>query len=234
MKKLLLGTIFLAMVIVVPMPTMAGVDVNIGIGIPLPPAVVFAAPPEVIVLPDTNYVYAVPSIAVDIFFWNGWWWRPWEGRWYRSSYYDRGWVYYNYVPRFYYDVDPGWRGHYRDHNWYGHRWHYEPIPYVRLQKNWKSWHNNRYWERHGTWGVESYKPRPQKQMQEIRHQRQEQYKQRPEVQRHQQQMQEQQKQRQVQKSQGQKQQKQQHSQPRGQQHQGKSQHKQSQGNPNIK
>ena len=204
MKTLLLGTIFLAMVIVVPMPTMAGIDVNIGIGIPLPPPVVFAAPPEVIVLPDTNNVYAVPSIDVDIFFWNGWWWRPWEGRWYRSRYYDRGWVYYNYVPRFYYDVDPGWRRHYRDHTWYGHRWHYKPIPYVHLQKNWKSWHNNRYWEKHGTWGVESYKPRPQKQKKELRHQRQKQYQQRLEVQK--------QRQPQVQKPQGQQQK---HSKPKG-------------------
>ena len=232
MNKVFLGTIFLALLIVVPIPTMAGV--NIGIGISLPPPIVFAAPPEVIVLPDANDVYVVPDIEVDLFFWSGWWWRLWEGRWYRSHYYNRGWAYYNYVPSFYFDVDPGWRGYYRDHNWHGHRWNYERIPDRRLQQNWKSWHNNRHWERQGTWGVQSYKPRPQQQRQELRHQRQGQYQQRPEVQRHQLQRQEQQRQYQqkqprVRQPQSQLQPQQQHSQPRGQQRQGESQHQKSKG-----
>jgi hypothetical protein len=195
MKKLFFGTLLLALVIVVPIPTMARVDVNVSIG--LPPPIVFAAPPDVIVIPDTRNVYVVPDIDVDLFFWNGWWWRLWEGRWYRSHYHNRGWGYYNNVPSFYFDVDPGWRGYHRDHNWYGHRWNYERIPNQRLQKNWKAWQNNRHWERQGTWGVQSYQPRPQQQRQELRQQRQQQYKQRPEVQK--------QRQPQVQKPQGQQQ-----------------------------
>jgi len=182
MKKLLFGTILLALVIVVPIPTMAGV--NIGIGISLPP-IRFNAPPAVVVMPDTYDVYVVPDIDVDMFFWHGWWWRPWEGRWYRSHYYDRGWAYYNNVPIFYYDVDPGWRGYYRNHNWNGHRWNYKRIPHRQLQRNWNSWDDNRYWERQRTWDVQKYHPRPQEQRQELRHQRQEQYQRRPEVQRHQ-------------------------------------------------
>ena len=191
MKKLLFGTMLLALVIAVPIPTMAEVNVNIGIGFPLPPPIVFAAPPALVVLPDT-YVYVVPDIAADIFFWNGWWWRPWEGRWYRSHYYDRGWGYYNHVPSFYFDVDPGWRRYYSEHSWYGHRWNYERIPHQRVQQNWKSWQNNRYWERKTTWGVQGYKPRPSQQRQELRQQRQQQYQQRPEVQQHQQQQRQQQ------------------------------------------
>ena len=183
MKKLFFGALLLALVIVVPVPTMARVDVNVSIG--LPPPIVFAAPPDVIVLPDTRNVYVVPEIDVDLFFWNGWWWRLWEGRWYRSHYYNRGWGYYNNIPSFYFDVDPGWRGYYRDRNWYGHRWNYGRIPNQRLQKNWKSWHDNRHWERQGTWGVQNYHPRPQQQRQELRQQRQQQYQQRPEVQKHQ-------------------------------------------------
>ena len=97
MKKLFLGTLFLALVIVVPVPTMAGVDVNVNIA--LPPPIVFSAPPELIVLPET-YVYVVPDVAADIFFYNGWWWRPWEGRWYRSRNYNSGWAYYQRVPIF--------------------------------------------------------------------------------------------------------------------------------------
>ena len=181
MKKLLFGTLLLALVIVVPIPTMAGVDVNVSIA--LPPLIVFAAPPELIVLPET-YVYVVPDIDVDIFFWNGWWWRLWEGRWYRSHYYNRGWGYYNNVPSFYFDVDPGWRGYYRDRNWYGHQWDYERIPNQRLQKDWRSWEKTKHWERQRTWGVQNYQPRPQQQRQELRQQRQQQYEQRPEVQKH--------------------------------------------------
>jgi hypothetical protein len=55
MKKFLLGTILLTLAIVVPIPTIAGV--NISIGISLPPPIVFEAPPDVIVIPDTNNVY---------------------------------------------------------------------------------------------------------------------------------------------------------------------------------
>jgi hypothetical protein len=131
MKKLLLWTIFLALAIVAPIPAMAGVYVNIGI--PLPPPIVFSSPPDVIVMPDTSDVYVAPDIDVDLFFWNGWWWRSWEGRWYRSPYYNRGWAYFNSIPSFYFDVDPGWRGYYRNHNWYGHRWNYERINHERLQ-----------------------------------------------------------------------------------------------------
>ncbi len=248
MKKLLFAIMLLAVAIVFPIPTMGAVDININIA--LPPPIAFQAPPDVVVLPDSDDVYVVPDMDVDLFFWNGWWWRSWEGRWYRSHYYDRSWAYYNDVPSFYFDIDPGWRGYYREHNWFGHRWNYERIPYRRLQQNWKGWHDNRHWERRGTWGVQGYQPRPQKQRQELRHERQEQYRQRPEVQRHQEQIQEQQRQKQqpqvrkpqgpqqrepqvksqqqqhqqqIQQPQRERQPEQQHSGPQGQQHQDKSQ-----------
>ncbi|MBF0559497.1 MAG: hypothetical protein HQL08_12045, partial [Nitrospirae bacterium] len=79
MKKLFWGTFIFVLALAFSAPAMAGI--NIDIGIALPPPVVFAAPPELIVLPGT-YVYVAPDIADDIFFYNGWWWRPWEGRWY--------------------------------------------------------------------------------------------------------------------------------------------------------
>jgi hypothetical protein len=124
-----------------------------------PPAITFSGYPNVIVIPDT-YVYAVPDIAVELFFWNGYWWRPWNGRWYRSSYYNRGWYHYSGIPGFYHDVDPRWREYYRSRNWQGHRWNYEPIPSQRLQQNWKKWQNDRHWEKQGTWGVHDYRPKP--------------------------------------------------------------------------
>ncbi len=180
MKKLLLGTTLLVLAIVVPIPARAQVITS------SPPPIAFGGPPDVIVMPDTNYVYVVPDIDDDMFFWDGSWWRLWNGRWYRSYSYDGNWAYYENVPVFYYDVDPGWRGYYRDHNWYGHQWNYQRIPQQQLQKNWRTWNRNQYWEKHGTWNVQNYQPRPQQQRQELRRQRQEQYLQRPEVRRHQQ------------------------------------------------
>jgi len=183
MNKILAGILLLTLAVVLPQPLRA--EVNISIGFALPEPVYFDRPPEVIVLPDTRYVYVVPESEFDLFFWNGWWWRPWQGRWYRSRSYNRGWAYYNNIPSFYYDVDPGWRDSYRARTWSGHRWNYERIPHQRLQSNWKQWHDNQYWQRNRTWGVEGYRPRPQRQAEEIRMQRQEHYRQQPEVQRQQ-------------------------------------------------
>ncbi len=196
MKKSIWAAIFLVFMMAAPISAVA--EVNVSIGISLPPLVVFAGPPQVVVIPDTVDVYAVPDIDVDIYFWNGWWWRPWEGRWYRSRYYDRNWVYYAAVPSFYFDVDLRWRDYYRDRDWHGHRWEYERIPYDRLQKNWKNWKRTRHWEKQRRWGVQSYQPPPQPQRQILRRERQEQYRQRPEVQRHQQEMRQRQEERRVQ------------------------------------
>ena len=158
MKKLLFGTMLLALVIIVPIPTMARVNVNVSIA--LPPPIVFAAPPEVIVLPET-YVYVVPDVDVDIFFYNGWWWRPWEGRWYRSRSYNSGWAYYKSVPSFYAGIPSGWRNDYRDHRWGGRQWNYQRIPHQQVQQNWNSWEKTRHWEKQGTWGVQGLQPRTQ-------------------------------------------------------------------------
>jgi hypothetical protein len=124
--------------------------------------------------------------GVDIFFWNGFWWRPWEGRWYRSPYYDRGWAYFDSVPGFYSDVDPHWRGYYHNHIWQGHSWNYQPIPHAQLQQNWKTWQSNRSWGNQKNWGVQGYTPKPQPQKQVLRQPRQTMYQQKPEVQKHQQ------------------------------------------------
>jgi len=184
MKRLILHMVLLALVIAAPASAMA--QVTVSVGIPLPPPIVFQAPPAVIVLPDTPDVYAVPDVGVDFFFYNGWWWRFWDGYWYRSHYYDRGWVYFNHVPRFYYDVDPDWRGFYKSHDWHGHPWNYQRITNGQLQRNWSSWHSSGYWQKQKTWGVQGYHPRPVQEQQALRQQRQQQYQQRPEVQQHQQ------------------------------------------------
>jgi len=156
MKKLFFGTLLLALVIAVPIPTMARIDVNVRIA--LPPPIVFAAPPTLIVLPET-YVYVVPDIDVDIFFYNGWWWRLWEGRWYRSRYYNSRWAYYQSVPAFYTGIPSSWRNDYRDHRWKGHQWNYQRIPQQQVQQNWRGWEKNRHWEKQNTWDVQGLQPR---------------------------------------------------------------------------
>jgi hypothetical protein len=156
MKKIIFGTLLLALVIAVPISTMARVDVNVSII--LPPPIMFAAPPALIVLPET-YVYVVPDIDEDIFFYNGWWWRPWEGRWYRSRHYDSGWARYGSIPSFYRGIPSGWRNDYRDRRWGGRQWDYQQIPHEQLQRNWSTWEKSRHWEKQNTWGVQGLKSR---------------------------------------------------------------------------
>ena len=156
MKKLLFGTILLALVLVFPILPVAAVDV--GIRISLPPPIVFSAPPQMVVIPET-YVYVVPDLDADIFFYRGWWWRLWEGRWYRSRSYNSGWGYYRNVPSFYREIPSGWRNEYRDHRWRGHQWNHQRIPHQQVQRNWRNWGKSRHWEKQNTWGVQGLKPR---------------------------------------------------------------------------
>jgi hypothetical protein len=114
----------------------------------------------VVVIPET-YVYVVPNSNEDIYFYNGWWWRPWEGRWYRSRNYNSDWVYYRRVPSFYTGIPSGWRNDYRDHRWGGHAWNYQPIPHNQLKRNWSTWQKGKHWEKQQTWGVQGLKPRAQ-------------------------------------------------------------------------
>jgi len=85
----------------------AGVDVNVGIFAP-PPAYVVPAPPPVVVIPG-SYVYLVPGIDVDILFYHGYWWRPYQGHWYRSKSYNGPWGYYKNVPRAIMALPPDYR-----------------------------------------------------------------------------------------------------------------------------
>lgn len=82
------GLLALLFVVVTASPAFSEVNVNINIG---PPAVVVAGPPEMIVVPRTM-VYFAPGVAVDFFFYAGYWWTPKEGRWFRSREYNGPWV----------------------------------------------------------------------------------------------------------------------------------------------
>ena len=160
MKKLILKTLLLTLVVCMPVSAIAGVSVHVNI--PLPPAIVFPAGPQLVVIPDTD-VYAVPDVQEDIFFYAGWWWRPWNNHWYRSRYYDRGWAYYPNPPRFHRNIPPDWRNNYRNHTWKGYRWEPQQRPQRDIQRNWKGWQKDRHWEKqgYGVQKIEKDRPAPQ-------------------------------------------------------------------------
>ncbi len=114
----------------------AGVHVGIGINLPV---YTFAAPPELVVIPGT-YAYTVPDAGVDIIFYQGYWYRPYEGGWYRSRGYNGPWGYVDRhrVPGFFYSLPPDYR----------HHAGYERIPYGHLKKNWRGWERDRHWDKH--------------------------------------------------------------------------------------
>lgn len=150
MKKFaVMSAIVMALFIVACLP-LAPVDMDINN--PLPPPIVFSAPPEMVVLPETE-VYVAPDYDQDLYFYQGFWWRPWRSRWYRSLNYDSGWEFYHGVPGWYGGVYPHWRDNYRKHIWGGQRWDYRPVSYGDVRTNWKTSHDaGRYQQNWGTTG----------------------------------------------------------------------------------
>jgi len=119
----------------------AQVSVDIHIG--PPPVYRIPAPPPMIVIPGT-YVYAVPDIGVDILFYQGYWYRPYEGRWFRATSYNGPWAYLepHWVPRAIIELPPDFR---RVPPGYRH------IPYGQFRRNWAGWQQERYWDRDRQW-----------------------------------------------------------------------------------
>jgi hypothetical protein len=117
-------------------PAQVSVDFNVNIG--PPPPFAFVQPPRLVELPHT-YVYVVPDIDVDLYFYDGWWWRVSDGHWFRSRRYDSGWLYFRDVPLFYRHVPGDWRRFYRDRQWRGASWDYRPLPHREVERNWRGW-----------------------------------------------------------------------------------------------
>ncbi len=62
----------------------AGVNLNITIPLPGPEV---GPPPPMVVVPGT-YVYYAPYAGADLFFYHGYWYRPYQGGWYFSAEYN--------------------------------------------------------------------------------------------------------------------------------------------------
>jgi len=143
---LLLGTLLLVFT-VLSAQGKAEVQVNVGIFAP-PPAYVVQAPPPVFVVPGT-YVYYAPDLPVQILFYHGHWYRPFEGRWYRSNSYNGPWGYLApahvphaivQLPPHYHKIPPG----------------HQKIPYGQLKKNWSKWEKEKHWHKDKDWKEAKY------------------------------------------------------------------------------
>lgn len=141
MKRSVVYLLILASAMIVsggPSVASAEVNVNIGIGVPLP-ALVFPAPPALVVIPGT-YVYSVVDIDQDVYFYQGFWYRPHGGVWYRAREHSGPWGRISAVPPAVMHVPPDYRRHIPP----GH----EHMPYGHVKKNWRSWERDRHWDRH--------------------------------------------------------------------------------------
>ncbi len=114
----------------------AQVNVNIGVGLP---GLMIPVPPAMVVIPGT-YVYYPPDVGVDIFFYRGYWYRPYRGHWFISTEYNGPWgavarervpgVLIR-LPHTYRHVSPG----------------YERMPYGMVRNNWRAWERDQHWDR---------------------------------------------------------------------------------------
>ena len=140
--KLVILTFALSLLFVTAFSAGSDAEVSVGIGINIP-AYRFAAPPPVVVIPGT-YAYFAPDADVDIVFYGGFWYRPYEGRWYRARGYNGPWAYLApaRVPRVLLELPPDYR-----HAYAGH----ERIRYKDFRKNWRRWEKEGYWERNERW-----------------------------------------------------------------------------------
>ncbi|HME42029.1 MAG TPA: hypothetical protein VKF36_02995 [Syntrophorhabdales bacterium] len=158
-KRLHVGLFGAFFLLVMGMFAESDAQVSVDIRIGPPPVYRIAAPPPVVVIPGT-YVYVVPGIAVDIFFYQGSWYRLHEGHWFRAQSYNGPWGYLPperlprpllQLPPDYRNVPPGYRR----------------VPYGELKKNWAGWDRNRYWDRDKAWH-EGWHARPEERGREER------------------------------------------------------------------
>ncbi len=142
MKKMtrivfVLGVVMLCLGLSWAPKSFAEVSVNVGVNLP---AYTFEAPPEMVVIPGT-YAYTVPDAGVDIIFYHDYWYRPFEGGWYRSRGYNGPWrsIARHRVPGFFYHLPPDYRHHHPG---------YDRIRYGDFRNHWRGWERNKHWHSH--------------------------------------------------------------------------------------
>jgi hypothetical protein len=114
----------------------AGVDVNINIGLP---AVKVDDDPVMVFIPGT-YIYFIAGHDADIFFYQGYWWRHHNGRWYRAGQHRGPWAFYKTgrVPPGLLRLPKDWRklppGH-------------PSFKSSVMKQSWKQWEKEKHWDK---------------------------------------------------------------------------------------
>lgn len=92
-----------------------------------------------IIIPGT-YVYYYSHDYNDLYFYGGYWWRPWQGGWYRSGHYSGPWVVIQitYVPQPVIRLPHRWKNNIRRN---------DRIPWREVKVRWREWERDRYWEK---------------------------------------------------------------------------------------
>lgn len=142
MKRIMEVITITLCLLLIPSAVMLATEVKEGgkdSGTGTPPGVKFEGPPEVVAIPG-RYVYFVSDIDFDLLFFHGQWYRPYKGRWFRAENYAGPWEYVRGVPSALTDLPP-------DHRTIPPG--YSRIPYDELQKNWKRWEREKYFDRKG-------------------------------------------------------------------------------------
>jgi len=70
-----------------------------------PAGVAVGVEPTLAYIPGTP-IQVVSNAADDVFFYGGYYWRVHNGIWYRSSFWDRGWVVWHDVPHVFLSIPP--------------------------------------------------------------------------------------------------------------------------------
>ncbi len=114
----------------------AEVNVNINIGIPV---IRVSSDPVMTVIPGT-YIYFITESSEDIFFYQGYWWRPYKGRWHRANGFNGPWTFVKpgRVPPGMLRLPSGWRklppGH-------------PMVKHSLVKNNWKQWEKEKHWDK---------------------------------------------------------------------------------------
>ena len=106
---------------------------------PPPPPLQFAAPPEIVVVPSgQTYVYMIPNMF-GVYFFGGFWYRYYNGYWFRAVVYDAPWVpiAVTVIPRFIIGVPPEYP--------YFLPPRYHRIHYHEFYGHWRDWDRGRHW-----------------------------------------------------------------------------------------
>lgn len=104
-----------------------------------PPPFQISGQPELLPIPG-RYVYFMPDTDVEIYFYHGKWYRPYNNRWFIAESYNGPWNRIRDVPVPLQDLP---RVFYR-------------VPYSELRDNWEKWEREKYWDKRKDEGRERH------------------------------------------------------------------------------